>query len=67
MANEQSHYTPAMLAMFARRNKMNNESMLAFLAAILALTSIFIIFHYIRRAGNYLGSRRPSFLVAITR
>jgi hypothetical protein len=61
------HYTPAQLAMFARRQKMNNESMLAFLAAILALTSVLVVFHFVRRTGKYLGTSRPSFSVAITR
>ncbi|KAH7326340.1 ferric reductase NAD binding domain-containing protein [Stachybotrys elegans] len=62
-----SHYTPEMLAMFAKRLRLNHEVMYAFIAAISSLALIFIIFHWVRLLATRSKSRKSSTLVALPR
>ncbi|KAI9167545.1 S-adenosylmethionine mitochondrial carrier protein [Paramyrothecium foliicola] len=57
----------ARAARFARRAEMNNESLMAFLGAILALMTVAVLLHWVRRAGHRLGTKKPATLVAISR
>jgi hypothetical protein len=67
MAEE--HYSPAKLAMFALRARMNHEAMLYFGVSLASLAAFVIFLHLVRLAGRRTGTtvKLPSFLVTVNR
>ena len=66
-----SHHSPEKAAKFAIRARMNHEAMLYFLAAIVGMASVFILYHLMRvlagKTSHQTSKGRPSPPLAVAR